>query len=439
MTTAPGGGAPARFGELLTLYTERRILTVVALGFSSGLPLALSGATLAIWLTEAGVSLAAIGAFALVGLPYVLKFLWAPFIDGLSVPWLGARLGRRRAWAITTQLVLMAALLALGASDPAIAPFLTALSALLVAFASASQDVVVDALRIEMLEERQQGAGAAMLVLGYRIGMLAAGAGALLLATYVGWFAVYAVMAALVTVGIGAVLATPEPAPRAAPAGAEVPLGPRLAHFARAHIAAPLTQFMERPAWFTILLFVVLYKFGDALAGVMANPFYIQIGFTKLEIAEVAKAFGLVAIVAGGLLGGALVYRTGVMAALVICGVLQMMSNLMFALLSVVGHDLALLALTVGIENLAGGMGTAAFVAYLSNLCHRTHTATQYALLSALAALGRTVLSSGGGWLAEQMSWAAFFVLTTAAALPGLLVLVCLMRGPAARAAVQDG
>ncbi len=376
-------------------------------------------------------------------MPYAFKFVWAPLIDRLPVPPFTTRLGRRRGWTVLTQLVLMAAVVGLGSTDPARDPGLTALVALVVAFCSASQDVVIDAYRVEILEERQYGAGAAMIVLGYRIGMLVAGAGALYLASYVGWFEVYAAMAALVTVGVAAILLNPEPkGPPAGAAGEEerrirgwLARRPHLAG-RRAAVAAwlygavvsPFADFVARRGWVLILLFIVLYKFGDSLAGVMANPFYIELGFTKIEIANVSKLFGLGATLVGGLIGGALVNQAGILRSLLVCGVLQMLSNLLFAVQAVVGHSVPMLVLTIAAENVSGGMGTAAFVAYLSRLCNVAYTATQYALLSSLMSFARTLLASSGGWLADRLDWVSFFVATTGAAMPGLLLLLWLMR-----------
>lgn len=357
--------------------------------------------------------------------PYALKFLWAPLIDRTRVPFLCAWLGRRRGWTLTTQLALMAALLGLGSTDPARDAGMTALWAFIVAFCSASQDIVIDAYRVEVLEEKQYAAGAAAIVFGYRSGMLASGAGALLLATYVGWFEVYAVMAALVGVGVLTVLLSREPA-----ASTELELPPhsggRLtgakAWFYTA-VVCPFADFMERRGWLLILAFVMLYKFGDALAGVMTNPFLIELGFTKAEVATVVKTYGLIATLAGAAAGGALMNRVGLMSCLWACGILQMLSNLTFAVQAWAGHSLPMLTVTIGLENLAGGMGTAAFVAYLSSLCNVAYTATQYALLSSVMSVARTWLSSSGGWLADHMSWPEFFVLTTVAALPGLMLL----------------
>jgi PAT family beta-lactamase induction signal transducer AmpG len=412
--------------EAAAVYRDRRMAAILCLGFSSGLPLALTGSTLSIWLAEAGVTKTTIGLFALVGLPYTVKFLWAPAIDRLRLPLLTRWLGRRRGWAILSQIALMAALFGLGATRPAEAPVMTALLALTVAFLSASQDVVIDAYRVEILEERQYGAGAAVIVLGYRIGMVASGAGALYLATAFGWPATYLVMAALVTVGIATILLNREPeTPRDATADAgTLSFGDRL----QVNVIAPFAEFLTRPGWLTILMFVLLYKFGDALAGAMTGPFYIEIGFSLVEIATVGNLLAIVSATIGGLIGGILVFRWGILRSLLVCGLLQMLSNLMFAVQAAVGHDVAMLALTIGIENLSGGMGTAAFVAYLSSLCNVAYTATQYALLSSLAAFGRTLLVAPSGWLADQIDWITFFILTTVAALPGLLLLLWLIR-----------
>ena len=411
----------------MAVYTDRRVVAILFLGFSSGMPLLLTFSTLSIWLAEEGISKTAIGLFALVGMPYSLKFIWAPLIDRVRLPLLTRWLGRRRGWAILTQLALMIAIVGLGSNDPANGAWAMAAWAMCVTFASASQDVVIDAYRVEILEERQYGAGAAMIVAGYRIGMLASGAGALYLAEAVSWFWVYGAMAALMVVGMLTILLNPEPESSRidSPAGAGR-AGPL--RWLREAVVEPFAEFLRRGGWLPILLFVVFYKFGDSLAGIMANPFYVEIGFSKAEIASVSKVFGLGATLVGGFLGGLLVVRRGIMQSLLWCGLLQMFSNLMFAIQAMVGHDIAMLSLTIAVENVAGGMGTAAFVAYLSSLCNIAYTATQYALLSSLMALARTALSAPGGAVAESTSWVSFFLITTIAALPGLMLLWWLIR-----------
>jgi len=401
------------------------------MGFASGLPLPLTLATLSFWLARVGVDKTAIGLFALVGLPYGLKFVWAPVLDHLRAPLLGRIFGRRRSWALLTQAALILAILALGASDPLSAPWITAAAALVVAFFSASQDIVIDAYRIEILEEFEQGAGAAATQTGYRIGALVAGAGAIALSDFIGWFAVFAILAGFVLIGTAAVLLAPEPAPAS---------GRRAAtreNWLETAVLAPFADFLRRPGWVAILGFILLYKFGDAIGGVMANPFFVELGFTGVEIASITKVFGLLATFGGIVAGGVLVARYGLFPALAVGGVLQAATNLLYAAQAKVGHDLVFLAGTIGADNFTGGLGSAAFVAYLSGLCNRAFTGTQFALLTSFMAIGRTVLSSGGGWLADRMDWVAFFTLTAALAVPGLLLLLWLARLQSASASVR--
>lgn len=416
-------GARAWIGETAALYLKRRILVILLLGFSSGLPLLLSFSTLSAWMRESGVDLTTIGLFSLVGAPYTVKFLWAPVIDAVRLPVLGRLLGRRRSWMILTQIALMISITLLGATDPIANPALMAAMALAVTFWSASQDIVVDAYRIESLSEEEQGAGAAAYTFGYRIGVLAAGAGALFLADAIGWFTAYLGMAGLMLIGLVTALASPEPG--MAPADTE---RRSAVEWARHAVVAPFSDFLLRRGAILILVFILLYKLGDAFLGTLTNPFYIDLGFTKTEIAQVTKVFGLVALLAGLFAGGALVKRLGLLKALLICGVLQALSNLIFVAQALAGHDVWMLTVTIGVENFTGGMGTAAFVAYLSSLTNVAFTATQFALLSSFMAFGRTVLSSGGGWLTDQIGWIGFFLASTAIALPGLILLLVLMR-----------
>lgn len=444
--------ASSSWAKAASVYLDRRIIAILFLGFSSGLPLALTGATLSVWLVEGGIAKTAIGMFALVGLPYTLKFAWAPLIDRLRLPVLTRLLGRRRGWAVLTQLGLMLALLGLGSTDPADDLWRMALLALVVSFFSASQDIVLDAWRVEILDERQYGAGAAAVVLGYRIGMLTSGAGALYLASVLPWPMVYTIMAALVGVGLVTMLLNREPEIRVSPESArrEADVAAFLEHrpglagwraellaWLFGAVVAPFADFMTRRAWVAILLFIAIYKLGDVYAGAMATPFYLELGFSKIEIANVTKAFGLGASIIGGLLGGVVVSRFGVMRSLLVCGVLQMVSNLMFVLLARSGHDLGMLTVVIAVENVTGGMGTGAFVAYLSSLCNVAYTATQYALLSSFSAVGRDFLAASSGWLADRMDWASYYLLSTSAALPGLLLLLWLMRRQSPKAEAE--
>ena len=422
-----------RLGAALALYRDPRIALILVLGFASGLPLALTLATLTAWLAKAGISLTTIGLFALVGLPYAYKFLWSPVIDGLPLPGLTRRLGRRRGWLLAVQVALALAIAALGLSDPVHDTFVTAALALAVAFLSATQDIVIDAWRVEILDAHEQGAGAAAVQLGYRVGMLASGAGALYIADVWGFHAAYAAMAVMMIIGMAATLIAREPA-RPARDGQDTESRDGLARWLADHVVAPFADFVARPGWAAILLFIVLYKFGDAIAGVMSNPFYIDLGFSLTTIASITKLFGIIATLAGAVAGGVAVARLGIMRALLLCGILQMLSNLMYVVQALAGNDPWTLTVTIAAENFTGGMGTAAFVAYLSRLCAVAFTATQYALFSSLAAVGRTVLSSTGGWLADRLDWIWFFVATAACALPGLVVLGLLMRAEASHA-----
>jgi MFS transporter, PAT family, beta-lactamase induction signal transducer AmpG len=415
----------------LAVYRRPRLVAILLMGFSSGLPLALTFGTLSYWLAELGVSLTAIGLFGLVRFSYSLKFLWSPLIDRMPIPFLTAWLGRRRSWALAIQALLLIAIAVLGATDPRADPAATALAAVVVAFLSASQDIVIDAYRIELLTPEEQGAGAAATQWGYRFGMLASGAGALYAASCGGWHFAYSLMAGLMLVGMLTVILTPEPE-----TGPPEPIvgestAARAGAWFRRAVAAPFADLYRRNGGMqiaAIIVFIILYKFGDALAGSMANPLYVALGFTKVEVATIAKIYGVIATLAGVALGGILVLRIGIFRALLLCGGLQAVSNLMYALQVWAGHDVGMLAVTIGGENLTGGMASSAFVAYLSGLCHRDFTATQYALLSSLATFGLNVLAASGGWLAQHLGWSPFFVLSTLACVPALLLLGWLMR-----------
>ncbi len=429
--------------ESAKVYGDRRVLSMLFLGFSSGLPFGVLAEPLTAWLAESNVSKTAIGLFVLVSLPYSLKFAWAPLMDRLSLPWLGRRFGRRRGWALATQALLLAVIAGIGLTQPAADLRLTALFALAVAFASASQDIVIDAYRVEILETRQLAAGAAVATFGWRVGQVGSAAGGLIFADIFPWPAVFGGMALLVLVGVVAILVNPEPArpvtgealalQRRAEAFAAAPgrLPPalrRAAGWLYGAVVAPFKEFLGRDGWAAVLLFILLYKFGDAVLAVMKVPFFIEIGFTKTEIAEIAKIFGVNAIIAGGLIGGVLLAKVGIRNGLLVSGVLMALSNLVFVVQAWAGHDAWMLALTIAVENVTTGMGTTAFIAYLSSLCNVAYTATQYALLTSLMAFSRTALSSVAGWLADHVDWATFFVITTVAAVPGLLLLLWMMR-----------
>jgi len=434
-----GRTAPRSWGAALEIYRDRRFCSIFFLGLSAGLPLALVGNTLFMWLAREEIDKTTVGLFSVVALPYALKFLWAPIIDRLRFPLLTRFLGQRRGWAVATQLALMAAIVAMALTDPVANLWLLALFALFVASCSASQDIVIDAYRVELLEEEKIGAGASTYVFGYRIGVVISTTGALNMVGGLGWNTVYLIMAALVTIGLITILASREPkrvvsekeTVRERQVSEYLARRPELTRRRAAILAwlygaavSPFVEFMTRPLWLVMLLFVVFYKLGDSMAGVMTGYFLVELGFSDAEIGNIGKTVGTVATLLGFLIGGWLMAKLGLLWSLWICGGVQMLSNLIFAVQAQVGYDPGMLAIVFAIENLAGGMGTAAFVAYLSGLCNLTYTATQYALLSAVASVGRTLLAAPAGRLAEMLDWLPFFLVTTVAALPGLAFLL---------------
>lgn len=415
-TTAPP--APPRFRPL----RDPRFLLLLALGFSCGVPLPLAaGQVLRQWFAESGLSLGAIGLTALIGLAYANKFLWSPALDAVPAPL--RRLGQRRGWLLPIQALLGLAILAIAATDPAAGAAATATLAVLVAFLSASQDIVVDAWRIEMLgeDEEAQAYGLAAYVWGYRLALLAAGAGTLLAVQFIGWSGAYAAAAALMLPGLAATLLGREG--QRMTAGA-VGWRARL----RGSVLEPFLEFTRRPAWLAILTFIALFKLGEALAGVMTTPFYRSLGFTREDVATVATIFGMAAVLAGALAGGWVVGRIGVARALVLTGLGQMLSNLMYVALDQAGHSMPMLWAQVGVENFTDGLADAAFLTYLSGLTSRAFTATQYALLSSLAAVPLRTLGASAGVLAERLGWTLFFLLTTVAALPAMAIMLWLLH-----------
>jgi PAT family beta-lactamase induction signal transducer AmpG len=393
------------------LYTSRRVAPLLALGFASGLPLALTGGTLQAWATIEQVSLQEIGFLTLVGSAYTLKFLWAPLVDRYAPPWLG----RRRGWMVLMQVLLALGMLAMGCLSPGQSLLPLALLAVFVAFCSATQDIAFDAYRSDVLRKDERGAGAALSVLGYRLAMLVSGGLALIMADqWLGWGATYLLMGGLMLLLTLASFWAPEP---------EVPAQtPRSLQQA---VLEPFQEFFGRPEAITVLVLIVLYKLGDAFAGALSTTFLIRAaGYTATEVGTVNKLLGLAATIVGALAGGALMARLGLYRSLMLFGVLQAISNLGFWVISVGPHNVWLMAAGVGIENLCGGMGTAAFVALLMGLCNQQFSATQFALLSALSAVGRTYLA---GPLTPQLvqfaGWPTFFLLTVLIALPGIWLL----------------
>jgi len=387
----------------------RTLLTLILLGFASGLPLYLTGSTLKAWMTKEGVDLKTIGVFSLVGLPYSLKFLWAPFMDRFVPP----LLGRRRGWMLMMQGALLLSMGVMALGQPRQSPLFIAGMALAVAFFSASQDIVVDAWRAESLSQSFLGLGNSIHIGAYRMAMLVSGAGALILADHWSWRATYLAMAILMALGIlGTLLATNTDAQITSPRSL------------REAVVEPLRNLGKRPCIAELLAFCVLYKVGDQLADAMTTPFLIRgMGFTLTQIGATTKTVGITFIILGGLVGGALMVKLSLRRALLLFGVLQGCSILTFWALSRLGPDLRVLVAALALENLCYGMGGAAFVVFLMGLCDRRYTATQFALLTSLMSLSRTFLAAPTGWLAQTLGWSGYFLFCAAVAVPGLLLL----------------
>lgn len=392
------------------VFVNRKMAALLLLGFASGLPLLLIGNTLKAWMTVENVNLAAIGWFSLASLPYSLKFLWSPFLDRFTLPFLG----RRRGWLLLTQIALMCAIAIMGFQQPKQALQLLAINAIAIAFISATQDIASDAYRTDVLTPLEMGAGAAVFILGYRIALLVAGALALILADRLPWSSVYLVMALTMVIGIFATFFAPEPKEISPPAS-----------LAEA-VFLPFGEFFQRKGvmgGLLILLFITLYKLGDALLSNMTTPFLLQTGFTKTDIGAIQVGMGLIATIVGALAGGSILSRIGINRSLWVFGILQAVSNLAYFYLAYLGKNYQAMVLAINIEQFCGGLGTAAFVAFLMSLCNQRFSATQYALLSSLMAVSRDILSAPGGAIAAVTGWSTFFLITIVAAVPGLLLL----------------
>jgi PAT family beta-lactamase induction signal transducer AmpG len=451
MTAAPDSARErVGWGETLALYLRPRVLIVMFLGFSAGLPLALSGSSLQVWAAESGVNLKTIGLFAIVGTPYTIKFLWAPFVDALDVPVLSRALGRRRGWLVLSQIVLFVSIVLLSLCNPGSGPLLAIIAAVLVATASATQDIVIDAFRVESLPKNEQAAGMASYVAAYRVANLVSTAGALYVVTGFeqlfgfartsAWTAGYVAMALLVAVGLVAALLATEPRDSAA-AETEHARHAGDSKLTRVFVTArtALRDFLSLDMAIVILAFVVLFKFTDALAGALTAAFVIDLGFTRVDYANVIKGLGFAATLLGGFAGGYVARAFPLVTSLWIGGVLQAVANFAFSWQAIVGKDIAWLSFAITVENFTSAIGTVIFVGYLSALCRNPlHTATQFALLTALAAVGRTYLSAGAGYVADATGWAWFFAICAFAGIPGLALLAWLQaRGHFAQIAVK--
>jgi PAT family beta-lactamase induction signal transducer AmpG len=395
--------------SLSQVFVSRKMLAILILGFSSGVPLALVGGTLQAWMVSRGVDLTLIGIFSLVSLPYTLKFLWAPLMDRYIPPFLG----RRRGWMILCQIVLCLAIFGMAFCDPVKAPMTLATLAVLVAFSSASQDTVIDAYKTEILDPPEFGVGAAVNTLGYRLAMLFSGAFALILADHLEWRTVYLLMAASIGLGIITTVLTPEPEGKIKP--------PKSLKEA---VVDPFKDFFKRKGVFELITFIVIYKLDVVVAVALMTPFFLSLGFTKTDIGAVTKGFGLAATILGTFAGGAWLGRLGIHRSLWIFGILQGISGICFYLLARMGHNYPMMVLTIATENFFSGMGTAAYAAFLMSLCNPKFTATQYALLTSLMALTRTIAGAPTGWLAQTVGWETYFLISIFLATPGLLLLL---------------
>jgi MFS transporter, PAT family, beta-lactamase induction signal transducer AmpG len=394
--------------DWIKVYGNRRVLSLLGLGFSSGLPLALIGTTLQAWMTSENVDLRVIGIFSLVGLPYTLKVLWAPIMDRFTPPWLG----RRRGWITITQLLLAVSILALGLCSPGTMPWVVASLAIVIAFCSASQDIVVDAYRADVLHEQELGAGAATTVVGYRLALIVSGAFALILSDFIPWSMVYVSMAALMLANMLFTFLAPEPSERVIP--------PKTLKDA---VWEPLISFFRRSGAIEMLIFVMVYKLSDAIAGAMTTPFLLELGFSRTDVGTVNKAFGLLSTILGTLAGGSVIAKIGINRSLWIFAFLQAFPHLAFTVLALMGKNYPAMVAAIGLENLCGGMGTAAFVAFMMRLCDKRFTATQYALVTSFMAVTRVLAGVPTGFMANSLGWPMFFAVSMLGALPGIVLL----------------
>ncbi len=395
--------------ETLKKIFSYRMLIMLLMGYCAGLPLLLTGGTLQAWMTDEKVDLTAIVMVSLIGMPYVLKFLWAPFLDRFQIPYFG----RRRGWMILFQILIVASILGLSISDPKTQLTMVIGWAFLIALFSASQDVVLDAYRREIVPDEELGLASSLYVNGYRLAMLVSGAFALYLADQIAWSDVYKWMALSMVPAVLFTLIAPKETHHV-----KIPSNMMEA------VVGPLKDFFTRKGAWIVLLFILMYKVGDSMAANMTTPFILQLGYSKTDMATVAKGFGLVATIVGGLIGGVMMLRFNMKWSLISFGILQAVSTLGFAMLPSLPMQLSSLALVIAFENLASGMGTSAYAAYMASLTNKQFTATQYALLTALMGIPRVILASPTGKMAEVLGWETFFVVCTAVAVPGLLLLI---------------
>ncbi len=418
------------------IYFQPRVLGMIFLGFSAGLPFLLVFSTLSAWLRDVGTARTVIGFFSWVGLTYSIKVFWAPIIDRLPLPILTRYLGRRRSWMLVAQLGIAAGLVGMAYCDTETQLQQIAMFAVLVAFSSATQDIVVDAYRIEAVVPEYQGAMAATYVFGYRIALLVAGAGALYIAEYSNWQLAYLSMASFMLIGVITTLVINEPQDQALNCqvnklvlASNATVLERLLHWFKDAVVNPFVEFFTRNGklGFLILAIIAVYKMSDITMGVMANPFYLDLGFSKTDIADVSKVFGFFMTMAGAFLGGILVVRYGILRPLLLGAILVALTNLLFAVLAVNEPSLSLLAVVISADNLGGGIATSVFIAYLSSLTNSTYTATQYALFSSLMTLPAKLLGGFSGIIVDTQGYEYFFIYAAVLGLPSICLVILLM------------
>jgi PAT family beta-lactamase induction signal transducer AmpG len=420
-----------------SIYVQPQVRGMIFLGFSAGLPFLLVFSTLSAWLRDEGVERSVIGFFSWVGVTYSIKVFWAPVIDRLPLPFLTKFFGKRRSWMLLAQLGIIIGLIGMGCSDSHSQLQQIALFAVWVAFCSATQDIVIDAYRIESVEPEYQGAMAATYVLGYRIALLMAGAGAFYIAEYTSWKVSYVAMAAAMSVGLMATLYIKEPEHKQFEGRLyedvkerQRNIWRRLAAMISNAVLNPFVEFFARngKAGLLILMLIALYKMSDITMGVMSNPFYLDLGFSKKDIADISKIFGFFMTIAGAAVGGVLVVRYGVMRPLLLGAIMVAATNLLFAVLAVSKPNLLLLAGVISADNLSGGIATSVFIAYLSGLTNTAYTATQYALFSSLMTLPAQLLGGFAGMVVDSYGYTVFFIYASAVGLPAIVLVLLLMR-----------
>lgn len=395
--------------SIFKVFASWKMFVVLMLGFASGLPLGLTGGTLQAWMKTENIDIGTIGLFSLVGIPYTLKFIWAPLMDRYVPP----LMGRRRGWMILTQIGLIITIAALGFSDPTLTPQNVAFFAVCVAFFSASQDIAIDAYRIEVLDENELGAGASVNIMGYRIAMMVSSALALIMSDHMSWSMVYLIMAGCMAVGVLASIFGPEPIAKELPPKTLVDA-----------VYKPFTEFFSRAGAVEMLIFILIYKLDVAFAMALTTPFMMDLGFSKTDIGAVLKGVGMFATIGGTLLGGALLSKWGIKKSLWIFGIVQALSGFSFYILAHVGKNYPVMMAAVCIENICSGLATSAFTAFMMNICDKRYTATQFALLTSFMAITRTLVATPSGFIQKGVGWEMYFIISILISIPGLVLLL---------------